>query len=175
MAYAMADTLKIGDKGIDATVTWLASCQETVLIESTENVASYQSKGIDLLWSYLKDNKVINRTIEVKADTYFQTGNYFFETVSNTTLNTEGCFLYSQADYMFYCFVDKEIHIFNLPEVRQWFLQNKHSFKQKMTHTRIGGAVVYSTIGYLIPRSMLIDSIPQHLKIIKFNTTEDVK
>lgn len=171
-SYSMKDASKTGDKGTDIVIDWLSKCRETLLIENVENVAYYQKQDIDLIWTYTSSEGMNKRSIEIKTDTYFHTGNYFFETISNMTRNTVGCFLYSEADYMFYYFLNNELHIMNLPEVRKWFIENQHRFEKKTTATRIGGVVAYYSLGHIVPRAVLIAEIPQYLKIV---TIEDLK
>jgi hypothetical protein len=80
----------------------------------------YMVQDIDFIVK-LKNNK--KTTVELKTDTY-NSGNIFFETVSNLEANTSGCMYVTKAKYLFYYFTKtNELYIIDMPK-NQVFLIN---------------------------------------------------
>ena len=100
---------KIAKKASGEIEAWLRSFEETVSVHNVEDIKSYQAKDIDLVWLSILEEKgpryCVATKIEIKADTYYRTGNYFFETISNTNKNNPGCFLLTESDYLYYYFI----------------------------------------------------------------------
>ena len=116
-----SETARIGTEHI---VGYLQTQSTTVHIENVEDDEAYRRKDIDLIWTREFKGERKQVLVEVKVDNYYQTGNYFFYTFSNVEKNTPGCFMYSEADYFFYYFLHKEIHVIDLAAARAWFVQN---------------------------------------------------
>jgi len=146
---------------------FLKSIPETIAVINVENDRKYMTPDIDMLWVRSKNGLVTKvTTVEIKGDRYYRTGNYFFETISNGTKNTLGCFMYTSADYIFYYFVDqKELHILPMPETRDWFNLNIDKFKTISTSTSIDGGG-YNTVGKLVPRELAISEL-KNIKVVK--------
>jgi hypothetical protein len=154
-SYTMKESCKVADKATFAITQWLQSRKDFISIENVEDNREYQLKDIDLVLTRESGTS----TIEIKGDTYYRTGNYFFETVSNSSKNTPGCFMYTEADYLFYYFVDeRELHILPMKATRKWFLLNVESFKERSTSTSVGSGS-YKTIGKLVPRSDVLSNV----------------
>lgn len=140
----------------------------TLKVQNVEEHEIYRQKDIDLLW-FWKDNsgKEKMNTIEIKGDRYHRTGNYFLETISNKSKGTPGCFIYTEADYVFYYFIyEKELHILPMPETKNWFLKNIDSFVERETSTPVGKEY-YITVGKLVNRKLLQNNV-KGAKIVKF-------
>jgi hypothetical protein len=167
MAYASY----IGSLAINHVTAYLHLKPQTSSVISVEKDKAYQSQGIDLLWNYVgRWDAHYTDTIEVKGDRWYNSGNYFFETVSNQERNTEGCFLYSKADYLYYYFLNKELHIIPLPAARQWFLSQIDSFPEKMTSTASASyseEAKYHTVGRLVPRDLLRNAV-QGVSVVRY-------
>ncbi|MEW6499503.1 MAG: hypothetical protein AB1589_44625, partial [Cyanobacteriota bacterium] len=59
--------------------------------------------------------------VEVKGDRWNRTNNFFFETHSNLEKGTMGCFLYTEADWLFYYFVNTRLlYKLPMPKTRDW-------------------------------------------------------
>ncbi len=170
-AYTMNEANEVAKKASDEIEKYLRSKQETINIINVENDPYYRSKGIDLIWEYEKNGvkKIIN--IEVKGDRWYKTGNYFFEIISNEQRSTPGCFLYSEADYLFYYFIEeKELHIIPLKAAREWFLKNIDYFQEKRTSTPTKDGGYYNTVGKIVSRDFLNKAI----KGIKIKSLNDI-
>jgi len=151
--YDMDDTLNVAEQAAQEVTKYLLSLDETQRVENVEGIAAYQAIDVDLLW-FARNGRVVQ--IEVKGDRYHQTGNYFFETVSNQQRGTPGCFLYTEADYLFYYFVDAgELHVLPMPDVRDWFIAHMEEFRERETSTPTRRGESYITVGRLVPRNQV--------------------
>ena len=141
---------------------FLRSCTKVVDVRNVEDAKEYQVRDIDILCTLEigSDNKTV--AIEVKGDTKaHRTGNFFFETVSNEVLGTQGCFLKSQADLLFYCLLQTDhLYIFPMKKMQDWFLERRRklifrspadyerTFPLRDTHTKdAAGNYQHTTIG----------------------------
>ncbi len=167
-SYSMKDASATARVGTAHVVGYLQTQSSTVSVENVEDDENYRAKDIDLIWTRESNGVYKKVSVEVKVDTYFRTGNYFFETFSNVEKNTPGCFIYSEADYFFYYFLDIEIHVIELSPARSWFLENLDEFPRRRTTTPVGRSF-YHTEGRLVKQSALIAALPNHVKIIPFS------
>jgi len=162
--YTMNETMNVAKEAAIAIEHYLNNLPETVNTINVEDDPLYQKKDIDLLYFFKNQHKVKKRTsIEIKGDRHYYTGNYFFETHSNVQKNTPGCFMYTEADFLFYYYInEKELHILPMKETRAWFLAHMHEFKTRGTSTQIGfqNKKGYRTSGKLVPRNYLLKSVP---------------
>lgn len=134
-----------------------------------ENNTYFRTKDIDLIWNKKIDHRTIPLKIEIKTDKYHKTGNYFFETISNNNSNSAGCFMYTEADFIFYYFIDiKELHILPMPEARDWFLANIDRFKEVNVRATEAGTGFYHSVGRLININLMKDEF-KNIEIVKIN------
>lgn len=151
--YDFNETSNIGNDGVIIIKKYLESLESTIVYEDVQNVKEFQKNDIDLRLLN-RDNNIIS--IEVKTDRYYNTGNFFFETISNQQKNTPGCFLYTKADYIYYIFLpEKLLYIIPVKESREWFLDNINSFITRPTSTENK----YITIGKLVPRNIIMMNV----------------
>lgn len=160
----MNETMNVANKAARDIENFLRNVPETLQVINVEKDPVYQEKDIDLL--YIFKNKCGNEkrtTIEIKGDRHHYTGNYFFETHSNLQKNTPGCFMYTEADFLFYYYVEKkELHILPVQNTRKWFLEHIDEFPVRGTSTQIGNAQKkgYTSSGRLVPRDYVLQSVP---------------
>jgi len=150
--YSMRQAQKVAEQATKEIETWLRGRPETVSVVNVENDPAFQAIDVDLVWQTHK------RTyrIEIKCDRYYRTGNFFLETQSNAELGTPGCMLYTQADFVFYYFVQPKIlFVLPMPATRDWFLKNLARFLERKTTTPTSNEKFYTTIGRLVPREIL--------------------
>ncbi len=151
----MNQALKVAQIATKDIETWLSSLPETIKIQNVENNPEFQTKDIDLLWQ----TKTKLLKIEIKGDRYHKTGNFFFETHSNFEKNTPGCFIYTEADWIFYYFITSKIlYTLPMPNTRHWFLANIHRFREKSTTTSVR-ETYYTTVGRLVPISVVTQEV----------------
>lgn len=152
--YDFNQVNKVAQAASEEIEEFLWGLPGTMKVVNVEKDRMYQGVDIDLLWYVRskKDGKIVKKAIEIKGDRYYHTGNYFFETVSNTNKNTPGCFLITESDYIFYYFVDqKELHIIPTVETRQWFLENQNRFSESKTSTSSANGLLYASLGRKVP------------------------
>jgi hypothetical protein len=139
---------------------FLHSCIRVVDVENVEDDKEYQARDIDLLCTLEVGDDRKTVAIEVKGDTKaHQTGNFFFETISNEALGTQGCFLKSEADLLFYYLLETDrLYIFPLKRLQAWFVEMQKRltsssrlrsiFRLKKTHTiDTSGNYQHTTVG----------------------------
>jgi len=150
--------MNVAKQATEDITAFLLSLPYTQKVINVEDDRAFQKKDIDLVWHYHYKGIDHVKTIEIKGDTYSYSPNFFFETISNKTKQTPGCFMYSEADYFFYYFVGKrELNIIPLQEARTWFLTHQASFEMKTLATgklKVGGTM-YETEGALIPKTRI--------------------
>jgi len=162
---AASEVAKLAARHIEK---YLCLKPDTAWVSNVEEYPYYRTLDIDLLWYRRKKDSTQKISIEIKGDRYFRTGNYFFETLSNKQKNTPGCFLYSQANYLFYYFIGRELHIMPLQAARDWFQARMDEFPEKETATPIGrNGEYYNTVGRLVPRWRLRKEVP--VRIVPFD------
>jgi len=141
---------------------FLRSCIKVIDVQNVEDAKEYQNQDIDLLCILEIGGSKKTVAIEVKGDTKaHRTGNFFFETVSNEALGTQGCFLKSQAHLLFYYLLETDrLYIFPMKKVQDWFINMQQQptadssayyediFQRKKTHTvNAAGSYQHTTVG----------------------------
>lgn len=161
--YEMNEVMNVAKQASYEIEKYLRSLECTIDVTNVEDDTAYREKDIDLIWKLLDNSgNKIEITIEIKGDRWEKTGNYFFETISNKDKNTPGCFIYTEAIYIYYYFVNtKELHRIPVEKTRKWFLENIDKFKEKETSTPVGNDQYYITVGRLVPRKVVKEAIPE--------------
>lgn len=151
-------------------VEYLLEQPETIEVQPADE---YQQRiqDIDLLWKRAYRGEANWKTIEVKVDTQaHKTGNFVFETISNKQAKTIGCFLKSEADYLYYLFAGAGV-LWRMPfgVARDWFLReikaNPERFRIVEPSTPASnGRKGYTSEAYLIPVSALRRGLEHDLR-----------
>lgn len=155
-AYSMDNAMQVAKQAAADIETWLWAKPETISVTNVENNPDYQRTDIDLIWT------IYNRDIwvEIKGDRWNKTRNFFFETHSNLEKGTPGCFMYTQADWLFYYFVNpRQLYRLPMPKTREWFLITMQRFKERATKTLVGDSH-YTTVGRLVPIAVVMLEVP---------------
>ena len=159
--YSMADGLSVARQAAAVITAWLLSQPATLAVQNVEADPNYQRVDVDLLWQ----TRSKTAKIEIKGDRLHRTGNFFFETHSNREKGTPGCFLYTEADYIFYYFVTpRMLYILPMPQTRDWFLIHVERFRERVTRTPVGREY-YSTVGRLVPIHEVLHAVQYARKI----------
>lgn len=152
---------KIGGEIIER---YFKNIPATISFTNVEEDYYYQTKDIDFIWDYIHNKKgKMRKFLELKVDRYAYSKNFFFETISNAVKNTPGCFMYTEADYLLYYFVTRDknqLYIMNMKEVRPWFINNIHRFKEKELKTKVREGTYYNSFGRLVPIETVIKECP---------------
>lgn len=144
----------------DVTHFLLTAWEQTVAVHNVEEDPAYQEHDIDLLWTVKTNNNSLRVILlEVKGDRYHQTGNFFFETISNESKGTQGCILYTKADWLFYYFVEiGRLYCLPTERVRPWFEANSSRFAERRTSTPTRYSR-YITVGRLVPIQTVLQEV----------------
>ena len=145
--------------------TW--SCVKN--IENVRNNKDYQKKDIDIVMT-LKDEQVV--TVEVKTDSYIS-GNMFYETISDDVKNEVGCFEKTEADFIFYYFINpqyRKAYVFNTEYLRDWVHKHKDEFTLKRVFN-----YSYCSWGYAFPLDRLEKDLEDSLTIVDLSCVEDIE
>lgn len=159
-SYSMQETMEVAKNGMKEIEAFLSSFPSSLSVINVEDHPLFQKKDIDLLWVYLENGMEKMKRIELKVDRY-TSGNFFFETASNVGKGTNGCFMYTEADYLFYYFVQwKRLYVLPVEEVRTWFTKNEERFVEKSLGTKIGNRQAYQSKGKLVPIETVLAECP---------------
>lgn len=175
--HIAAEGFKKGERGEEELIYFLTNNSSIIkrVIDVRKN-PYYQRKDIDFLL-VIKDKNGKDKAIpiEIKADYHEYTGNIFCETISNDKKNTPGCFMYSEAKILFYYFPNiKQIYMFDLELVRDWFVKNEKRFpRREVKNYNEKGKYIFSAWGRLINKEYLKRNCPLH--IINLNDDFTVK
>ncbi|MEJ2749832.1 MAG: hypothetical protein P8183_18270 [Anaerolineae bacterium] len=160
--HRMAYTAEVA-KAAAADVTHFLETfwSQTVAVHNVEADKAYQPYDVDLLWTVAdKHGSIRTIPIEIKGDRYHNTGNFFFETVSNESKGTPGCFLYTGAKWLFYYFVGNgRLYCLPMDKVRPWFHENIDRFAERRTSTPVGKGEHYITVGRLVPIQDVLEEV----------------
>ena len=141
--YGMNEAVGVAVQAAADVEAWLRLLPNTVGVQNVENDPAFQQRDIDLIWQ----TQGAAYEIEVKGDRWDKTGNFFLETHSNEERGTPGCFLYTEANYVFYYFVQTHVlYILPMPETRDWFLEQIDTFRERRTTTPVGYNAHYTTL-----------------------------
>ena len=152
MIHNFQDDNAIGKRGERIFAAFLESrgCRYEDVSESKE----YQDKDVDFIVYSRKEpgRKVM---VEVKNDTRIaQTGNVFFETMSNVDFATNGCFSKTEADLMaIVSETEKLIYFVDAKFLKEYVGRNNDSLR---FISRVPGS---NSCGYLIPLTRLGNSV----------------
>lgn len=143
----MNDGLEVAKQAAADIDAWLCAQPGTISVINVEDDPAFQSRDIDLIWTTQKGEVLV----EVKGDRWNRTNNFFFETHSNLEKGTLGCFLYTEADWLFYYFVNTRLlYKLPMPKTRDWFRITMNRFRERSTTTPVGNSR-YTTVGRLVP------------------------
>jgi len=161
-SYTMGEATAVEEEAMQALVAYLKARPGTREVQDVRDDEAHRRADVDLLW-ITGDGAGPARTtrLEIKADRWHRTGNFFFETVSNKEKGTPGCFLYTEADYLLYYFVTpRTLYVLPMPATRDWFQEHMDQFPERETSTALGGEEGYVTVGRLVPIERVLDEVP---------------
>ncbi|MHC0068050.1 hypothetical protein ACWATR_35050 [Nostoc sp. UIC 10890] len=155
-AYSMDDAVQVANQAATDIEAWLWSKPEPISVNNVESDPNYQHKDIDLIWT-TQTGEIL---IEIKGDRWNKTRNLFFETHSNLERGTPGCFMYTEADWLFYYFVNtRQLYRLPMSKTREWFLITMRRFRERATITPVGSSY-YTTVGRLVPITTVMLEVP---------------
>ncbi len=145
MQYRFKDSFGLGSLGVTVTSNYLHSRPDTLYVEDVQSNPFYQKEDVDLIWH----SNHGSFKVEVKTDSH-NTGNIFFETVSNLGKGSSGCILTSSAEILCYVIQASSLILaMSMKAVRGWFLDRLNSFREVKSQTKVGSGF-YTSLGRLI-------------------------
>jgi hypothetical protein len=155
-AYSMDDAMQVAKQAAAEIEAWLWRKPETVSVVNVEHDPDFQRRDIDLIWT----TQTGEFLVEVKGDRWNRTKNFFFETHSNLEKGTPGCFMYTEANWLFYYFVNtRQLYRLPMPKTRKWFSITMRRFRERSTTTPVGNGH-YTTVGRLVPITTVMLEVP---------------
>ena len=170
--YSFAKQNTTAKKGEDIVLEYLKKEHKNVL--DVRNDKTYRKKDIDFV---IDVKSLLKYTIELKSDDKISsTGNFFFETISNSVRSTLGCFMMSQADFFYYYDTKGDkLYIFDLQRLRNWFIKNMDKFSRVVTSTKDAtGKYLYKSYGRIVSKDLVLKYVPCTL-IEKLSTKKPIK
>lgn len=145
MAQVFKDDLAYSKEGVKEVMVFLNRMDNVIGIKDVQDNERFQKDDIDLQVCML-------RNIEVKVDRRHDTGNIFFEFISNIERGTVGWVEYCKADVLFYYFREiKVCYIFKWGKMKEWLDVNKGMYRVGTSTNEVGKGVFYHSKGYLVP------------------------
>lgn len=143
-------SINVGDYGEQIIKSYFKTNPNVANVTDVSQDKKYQDADIDFLVE-LKNGE--NISVELKTDTY-DTGNIFYEAISNKEYNVLGCMIKSKAKCLFYYFIKtKELYIIDFKAYKKWVNKNNARFAKKTIKNinRRGNGITHS-VGLLIPK-----------------------
>lgn len=162
--YDFKEMKEIGKKGFEEVCEIMKSTNKIQTIIDLQDDLEFQEKDIDFK---IIDSNEKEYLCELKTDRWgHNTGNLFIETTSNTNIQSDGNFIYTECDLFFYYLIkSRELYIFNQKEFKKWFEEKKEFLRKVTTATDSPMGVMYNTEGYLLPIFFLERSFNHYKKI----------
>lgn len=153
-------SINVGNCGEQAIKSYFETNPNIVNIIDVSKDKEYRDKDIDFIVE-LKNGKSIS--IELKTDTY-DTGNIFYEAISNKEYNVLGCMIKSKAKCLFYYFIKtKELYIIDFKAYKKWVNKNNERFvRKKIKNINRRGNDITHSIGLLIPKRIFEKEMAGH-------------
>lgn len=147
------ESIKVGNYGEEIIKSYLENNPNVIGVTDVSKDKKYQDEDIDFIvelegWGYI--------SIELKTDRY-DTGNIFYEAMSNVEYKVPGCMIKSKAKCLFYYFIQtKELYIIDFKTYKEWVKTNYKRFTKKEIKNinRKNNGVTHS-VGFLIPKKTL--------------------
>ena len=164
------ESLVIGELGEVKILDYLQRSAAVENIIDVRDNKMYRDIDVDLLVQMATGMEL---KLEIKTDTY-RSGNMYYETVSAEETGSIGGFEKTQADYMFYYFINLQtLYILEMNEYRNWFGSKKEEFdflgyQKKPKNARWNGST-YTSVGYAFPVSILENENPKWMRKVYLN------
>lgn len=159
------ESLKVGEVGEERILDYLQKSATVDKILDVRDNKMYQNIDVDLVVKMKTGDEL---KIEIKTDTY-RSGNIYYETMSAVETGSIGGFEKTEADYLFYYFINlSTLYILDMNEYREWFRSKKEMFdflgyQKKPKNARYNGST-YTSIGYAFPVTTLENEEPNWMR-----------
>ena len=163
-------SLVVGEMGEEMILDYLQKSPSISKIIDVRSEKLYQKMDVDLVVVTEEGQEL---KLEIKTDSY-KSGNIFYEWTSAVETGSIGCMEKTQADYLFYYFINLQtMYIFEMDRYRDWFNENKEMFdylgyQKRLKNKRWNGGT-YETVGYAFPIRILEDLSPKWMRKVYIN------
>lgn len=150
MIYDFNKSLLMGQAG-EAVVTYTLM-RAGYRVTDVRDVAQYQDVDTDLLG--VRDSQ--ETTFEIKTDSYTaNTGNIYFETVSNAEMDVPGCMLKTTADILLYYPEGLDYMLWiDMPTYREYIMSRQDKYREhSVQNYRRHYNGTSTSIGLIVPAS----------------------
>lgn len=168
--HNFAQSMKVGEKGERLILDYLEQSPTIQRVLDVRDSAMYREKDIDFI---VKTKNSQEYSLEVKTDTY-TSGNIYYETMSSEETDSTGCLDKTEADYLFYFFLNLgTLYILDMNKYREWFHMHKPLFddagyQKKPKNLRYNGTT-YTSVGYAFPVTLLEDETLRWVRKVYIN------
>lgn len=152
----------VGSEGERLIFDLLQSMSSIETVQDVVNEEEYRKIDVDFVVTTVKGETLY---YELKTEPMAaRTRNLFFEVVSNDNYGTEGCFMYSQADYwMSFIPQTGELYILNTLKCREYITKRASKFHS----LKCVSNGHYNSRGYAIPIVDVLANVPHHICRLK--------
>lgn len=120
--HVFSESLQVGSDGEKLIESFINTLDSVSSVENVTSDASYRQMDVDFIVTTHDGQKL---KYELKTEpTAHHTGNFFYEYICNVDKNTDGCFIFSQADFWM-TFVPQSglLYVFPLVQYRDYVLE----------------------------------------------------
>lgn len=163
--HSFGQSMKVGKVGEKVISKYLMENKNIKELLDVRSDRAYQKIDVDYI-AKMADGKEYQ--IEIKTDSY-DSGNIYYETLSSEETGSAGCFEKTEADFLFYYFMQTDkLYIFSMNEYREWFNLMRLEFDQKgykkAVRNRGYKDSTYTSIGYAYPLALLDNLKPRWMR-----------
>ena len=122
LTHVFAESLQVGAEGEKLIEAYIKTLKSVSDVENVTSDPSYRSIDVDFIVTMNSGEKL---KYELKTEpTAHHTGNFFYEYICNVAKDTDGCFLFSQADFWM-TFIPQSglLYVFPLIPYREYVLE----------------------------------------------------
>lgn len=120
--HVFAESLQVGSEGEKIIELFIKTLKSVSSVENVTKDENYRKIDVDFVVTTLSGDTI---NYELKTEpTANRTGNFFYEYICNVKKNTDGCFIFSQADFWM-SFIPQSgmLYIFPLEPYREYVLE----------------------------------------------------
>lgn len=158
----------IGDEGEQIIKDYLNRLPSVHKVVDMANNKLFFHKDVDFVYQLINGEKV---RAEIKTDQY-KSGNIYYETVSNSKYETEGCMEKTECDKLFYFFINMDVlYIIDMipyKNLMSKLIEEDHPAICKKSVSNQKNGYIAESIGYTLPLCVLEELMPDgSMKIVK--------
>lgn len=133
ITHVFAESVQVGSEGEKIIELFINTLKSVSNVENVTEDVDYRAIDVDFVVTTLSGDKIY---YELKTEpTAHRTGNFFYEYICNVKRDTEGCFIFSQADFWM-SFIPQSglLYIFPLEKYREYVLEKAKNLPLLLVH-----------------------------------------